>query len=76
MFDARINAAANRQGLEGALVLDIAPGTEAPGVTPATTTRDGRIVPGDLVIAVDGAEVRTLGDLLAALDTARGGRHA
>ena len=54
LIDARINAAANRQGLSGVLVLDVPEGSraEAAGVQPARLTRDGRIVPGDVIVAV------------------------
>ncbi len=73
-FDARINAAVNRQGLPGALVLDVAPGSEAAraGVEPARVAR-GRLLPGDVVIALDGEEVEGLDDLLAMVDRHRPG---
>lgn len=68
--DARINAAANRQGLSGVMVLDVRPGTDAAaaGITPARLSRDGRILPGDVVVALDGEAVATLDDLLARVD--------
>ncbi len=74
-FDARINAAINRQGLAGAVVLDVArnsPAAQA-GVEPAEILRDGRIRPGHVVTAVNGEPVETLDDLLAALDSRSAG---
>jgi S1-C subfamily serine protease len=70
LFDARINAAVNRQGLAGALVLDVPRGSEAAaaGIEAATLTADGRIRPGHVVTAIEGEPVATLDDLLAALD--------
>ncbi len=72
-FDPRINAAINRQGLPGAIVLDVDRGSEAAqaGVEPAQLLRDGRVRPGHVVTAVEGEPVETLDDLLGALD-----RHA
>nr|WP_245218924.1 trypsin-like peptidase domain-containing protein [Rubellimicrobium aerolatum] len=69
-FDPRINAAVNRQGLEGAVVLDVQQGSEAAraGIAPAEVLRDGRLRPGHVVTALDGEPVATLDDLLAALD--------
>ncbi len=74
-FDARINAAINRQGLPGAVVLQVERGSEAAqaGVEPAQLLRDGRIRPGHVVTAVDGAPVETLDDLLALLDARQAG---
>lgn len=73
-FDARINAAVNRQGLSGALVLEVAPGSQAAraGVEPARVAR-GRLLPGDVVVAIDGAPVENLDDLLALVDRRRAG---
>ncbi|WP_282025443.1 S1C family serine protease [Limimaricola cinnabarinus] len=73
-FDARINAAVNRQGLAGALVLDVAPGSEAArkGIVPARVAR-GRLLPGDVVVALDGMAVTGLDDLLGLIDRRRPG---
>lgn len=73
-FDARINAAVNRQGLAGALVLDVAPGSEAArkGIAPARVAR-GRLLPGDVVVALDGMAVTGLDDLLGLIDRRRPG---
>ncbi|NDV01928.1 S1C family serine protease [Pseudoroseicyclus tamaricis] len=69
-FDPRINAAVNRQGLEGALVLYVEPGTaaEAAGLEPARLSASGRIAPGDVVVAVEGMPVTRLEDLMSAID--------
>lgn len=70
VWDARINAAVNRMGLQGVMVLDVQPGTDAAraGLEPARLSREGRIVPGDVVVAVAGEAVGTVEELLAALD--------
>nr|WP_246849299.1 trypsin-like peptidase domain-containing protein [Rubellimicrobium arenae] len=69
-FDPRINAAINRQGLPGAIVLDVDRGSEAAqeGVEPAQILRDGRVRPGYVITELGGEPVATLDDLLAALD--------
>src|SRR5919106_902960 len=68
--DPQINALAARQGLEGALVLGITPGSaaERAGLRPARLTPDGRIVPGDVIVGLDGTEIATANDLYAALE--------
>jgi S1-C subfamily serine protease len=73
--DAQINAAALRQGLEGVLVLGLVPGSaaERAGLRPARLTPDGRLVPGDRVVALDDIPVATVEDLNAALDDRRVG---
>ena len=70
LFDPRVNAAVNRQGLAGAVVLEVPRGSAAAeaGVEPATLLRDGRIRPGDVVVGLDGERVEDLDDLLALLD--------
>ncbi len=77
VFDARLNTAINRQGLAGAVVLDVARGSAAAraGVEPARMAAGGRIIPGHVVTAVDGTPVATLDDLLAALDARRVGEE-
>lgn len=68
--DARINAAVNRQGLQGVLVLGVEPGSDAAraGIEPARLSRDGRLLPGHVIVGIDGRPVRSLDDLQAALD--------
>ncbi|SDE42637.1 S1C family serine protease [Limimaricola pyoseonensis] len=75
-FDARINAAVNRQGLSGVVVLDVARGSEAAraGVEPARVGR-GSIVPGDVIVGIDGAPVATLDELMAEIDRRRVGEE-
>jgi S1-C subfamily serine protease len=77
LFDARINAAVNRQGLEGVLVLDVPRGSEAEqaGMEAARFLRDGRLVPGSVITAVEGEPVETLDDLLAVIDTHQAGEE-
>ncbi len=67
--DARINAAVNRQGLAGVLVLGVDPGSDAAaaGIEPARLSRDGQLVPGHVIVAVEGRAVRSVDDLQAAL---------
>ena len=73
--DPRVDAAAARRGLVGAMVLDVAPGGPAAeaGLVPARLTGDGGLVPGDRIVAVDGEPVRHSPDLRAALDARRPG---
>ncbi|QQA44896.1 S1C family serine protease [Pelagovum pacificum] len=68
--DARINAAVNRQGLSGVLVLGAEPGSaaEAAGLQPATLDRQGRIVPGDVLIGIGDSDITSLDDYLVELD--------
>jgi len=48
----------------------VAPGSaaEAAGLKGATISRDGAIVPGDTIVAVEGKPVDSVGRLLARLD--------
>ena len=68
--DPHINELAARQGLQGVLILGIAPNSPAArgGLRPAQMTRDGAIVPGDIIVAIDDASVTTVDDLLAELE--------
>lgn len=62
---------ARRLGVgEGALVLEVVPGSGAAraGVQPTRRDRLGRIVPGDLIVAVDGKKVASVDDLFLALE--------
>ncbi len=69
--DPQINAIAASQGIEGVLVLGIVPGSpaEAAGLEPARFTRDGRILPGDIIVGIDGTEITSVEDLLVTLET-------
>ncbi len=54
----------------GVVVLRVAPGSAADqaGMQAATISRDGAIVPRDIILAIDGAPVESVGKLLARLD--------
>jgi S1-C subfamily serine protease len=69
--DEGVNARLSRLlGIEGVFVLDVAPGSPAAaaGLTPLRLTPDGRMVAGDIVIAVAGKPVDSVARLLARLD--------
>jgi S1-C subfamily serine protease len=70
VFNAQLNASANRQGLRGVIVLGLEPGSPADGggIEPAEFTRDGRTVPVDVIVGIGSQEVVKLSDLLTALD--------
>ncbi|MCX8086166.1 MAG: trypsin-like peptidase domain-containing protein [Rhodocyclaceae bacterium] len=57
-------------GVEGVTILRVLPGSaaEAAGLKGATLTREGGIVPGDTILAVEGKRVKSVGELLARLD--------
>lgn len=57
-------------GVQGVVVLRVAPGSAAAGagLQGATVTRDGGVVPGDVIVAVDGRPVDSVGRLLGRLD--------
>ena len=59
-----------RLGLEGALVLNITPGTgaERAGLQPTRRNRFGDIELGDLIVGINGEVVKTNNDLLLALE--------
>lgn len=61
---------ARRLGLDGVLVLRVEPGSGAAksGMRPTTQDRRGRVVLGDVVVAVEGERVRTAVDLRLALE--------
>jgi S1-C subfamily serine protease len=61
----------NRLGLEGVLVLQIAPGSaaEKAGLQPTRQDSLGRRVLGDLIVAIDGKAIRNLDDLFRILDS-------
>lgn len=62
--------ATRRLGLTGALVGNVSPGSgaEAAGLRPTYRSRSGRLVLGDLIVAVDGEEIRSAGELGLALE--------
>ncbi|MCK0166488.1 trypsin-like peptidase domain-containing protein [Jannaschia sp. S6380] len=68
--DPRADALLRANGADpGVLVLDVIAGgpAEAAGIAPARLTPAG-LIPGDVIEAIDGAEVASLDDLLAELD--------
>ena len=58
------------RGVEGVVILKVNPGSAAAaaGLMGATVSRDGGIVPGDTIVAINGKPVRSVGELLARLD--------
>jgi S1-C subfamily serine protease len=60
-----------RLGLQGVLILDVAPGGTAAqaGLRPTREDRLNRIVLGDLIVAADGKSVRNATDLFRVLDS-------
>ena len=58
------------RGIEGVVILKVSPGSaaEAAGLRGATVSRDGGIVPGDTIIAINGKPVSSVAELLARLD--------
>jgi S1-C subfamily serine protease len=64
------DAQAQRLGLEGALVVDVRAGSaaERAGIRPTARDELGRIVLGDVIVAVDGEPVRSADDLRDALE--------
>ncbi len=69
--DDRISAAVTRQlGISGVLVLRVAPGSPAAqaGIRPARLAWDGSIVPGDVIMGVNGQPVASMRALMDALE--------
>lgn len=75
-IDEEVNERLKRAtGIEGVFVLRVDPGSSAQraGLTPARRTRTG-VVPGDIILSVNGRPVSRVGDLLARLDDYRTGQ--
>ena len=69
--DDRLNQGLARQrGVAGVVILRVGRGSaaEAAGLKGATLARDGGIVPGDIIVAIQGQAVESVGKLLARLD--------
>ncbi|MEW5771179.1 MAG: trypsin-like peptidase domain-containing protein [Pseudomonadota bacterium] len=69
--DDRINRRlAQQRGVTGVVILRVAPGSaaEGAGLRGASFTRDGGIVPGDIIVALEGKAVDSLGRLVSRLD--------
>jgi protease Do-like 1, chloroplastic len=66
---------ARQLGLRGALVVDVVDGSgaERAGIRPTRRDRTGRIVLGDVIVAVDGQPIDSASDLLLALERRRVG---
>jgi len=60
-----------RFGLEGVLIVDVAPGSaaEKAGLQPAKQDRLGRLILGDLIVAADGKPIRNPDDLFKVFDS-------
>ena len=73
--DPRADALLARQGVQGVLILSVDPGTPAAeaGLRPVRQTRGGEIVPGDVIVALDGETLGGTEALRAALDRRRAG---
>ena len=69
--DERLNARLSElRDIQGVVILKVAPGSAADkaGLKGATITRDGGIVPGDTILAIEGKPVEAVGKLLSRLD--------
>ena len=69
--DEGINRVARAQlGIEGVMVLKVAPGSpaEKAGLQGARRTADGGLIPGDIITAIEGKAVENVGKLYARLD--------
>jgi len=64
-------------GLEGALVLNVSPGSgaEEAGIRPTTRDELGRLELGDLIVAVDGQAVKSPDDLVALIEKRKAGER-
>ena len=62
---------AKRLGLEGVLILSVMEGSaaERAGLRPTTRDEDGQIIPGDIIVGIDGKQVKGTGDLFKILDS-------
>ncbi|MDJ0699154.1 MAG: trypsin-like peptidase domain-containing protein [Woeseiaceae bacterium] len=90
IIDERLNELiANRFGINGVVVLKVEPGSsaEAAGLRGTTVDRNGALIVGDIIVAIDGVPVEAVSDLLRELDdrsigdevmltVVRGGRQA
>ena len=63
-------ALARRLDVEGVAVLRVEPGSgaEAAGLQSFGVDRDGELVPGDMILAIDGRSIDSVAELLSALD--------
>ena len=69
--DADINRVLSKElGIEGVLLLEVEPGSaaDAAGLRGTTVDRDGNVIAGDVIIALDGQAVDSVATLLARLE--------
>ena len=66
---------AKRIGIDGILVLDVAPSSEAEaaGIRPTRRTRAGEIILGDIIVGLNGEEISSTNELLLAFEDYRVG---
>ena len=64
------NSLARRWGIEGVMFSSVDPNGSADraGLLPVLRDRRGRILPGDIIVAIDGEEIRSRGDLTLILE--------
>ena len=76
-IDPQTDSLLQRLGVAGVLVLDVQPNSSAAraGLQPARFTADGELVPGDIIVGLGDAEIRSVDDLRAALDQRRAGER-
>ncbi len=69
------DSVSHRFGLEGPVVLHVAPGSGAAhaGLQPTRRNRQGRILLGDVLVAIDGERIQRSGELGLALERRRAG---
>lgn len=75
--DPRGDALLQQAGLTGALVLDVIQesGAEAVGIRPTRITESGRVIIGDVILALDGTTINDAEDLRDELDARRPGEE-
>jgi S1-C subfamily serine protease len=71
------DSVAGRLAISGAIVAEVVPGGPASraGLRGATQARSGRTQLGDVIVALDGQPVRTVGDLQRLLDRRKAGEQ-
>ncbi|MCW8193885.1 PDZ domain-containing protein [Proteobacteria bacterium 005FR1] len=70
--DPAINQALmQRLEMDGVMILRVEPNSPAAraGLQAATATPEGRLIPGDVIVAIDGEEVKTVQELISTLES-------